>query len=76
VLYPSRFQFWRYFFAALWKFPARFRFFLSSCITAEHYYEYRRTIRRELESRMLEGALLEKKLEREKEDLLRINAVP
>jgi radical SAM superfamily enzyme YgiQ (UPF0313 family) len=55
VLYPSRFKFWKYMFAALWKFPARFRHFLASCITAEHYYEYRRTIQKELENRLLQS---------------------
>jgi hypothetical protein len=31
---------------AIMKFPKRFRHFLASCITAEHYFEYRRTIRK------------------------------
>jgi len=48
VLYPSRFTFWRFFWKALVKFPRRFRFFLSACIVAEHYYEYCHTIKTEL----------------------------
>lgn len=53
ILYPSRFKFWKYLFSALWNFPSRFRFFIGTCVTAEHYYEYRRTIRKELETRLL-----------------------
>jgi radical SAM superfamily enzyme YgiQ (UPF0313 family) len=48
VLYPSRFFFWKCFFKALVKIPGRFRYFISACIVAEHYYEYRQTIEDEL----------------------------
>jgi radical SAM superfamily enzyme YgiQ (UPF0313 family) len=48
VLQSSRFTFWKFFWKALTKFPQRFRFFLSACIVAEHYYEYCHTIRAEL----------------------------
>ncbi len=46
ILYPSRWKFWKYLLLAIMKFPKRFRHFLASCITAEHYFEYRRTIRK------------------------------
>ncbi len=52
VLYRSRWKFWKYFFSALFRFPKRFKYFLSSCVTAEHYYEYRRTIKTVLDAQM------------------------
>lgn len=52
LLYPSRVTFWKYFWKALFKFPDRFRFFLAACVVAEHYYEYRHTIRAELETQI------------------------
>jgi radical SAM superfamily enzyme YgiQ (UPF0313 family) len=52
ILYRSRWTFWKYFLGALRKFPKRFKYFLSSCITAEHYYEYRRTIKAQLEAQL------------------------
>jgi radical SAM superfamily enzyme YgiQ (UPF0313 family) len=52
VLYPSRFTFWKYFIRGLTKFPLRFRYFLSACVVAEHYYEFRHTIKEELEAQM------------------------
>lgn len=55
VLYPSRLTFWKFFFRGLLRFPKRFRYFLSACIVAEHYYEYRQTIRDELESQLAES---------------------
>jgi radical SAM superfamily enzyme YgiQ (UPF0313 family) len=55
VLYPSRFKFWKYLLAAFWKFPARIHHYFASCIVAEHYYEYRRTIQKELENRLLQS---------------------
>ena len=51
VLYPSRLTFWKSFLRGLLRFPQRFRYFLSACVVAEHYYEYRQTIENELEAR-------------------------
>jgi radical SAM superfamily enzyme YgiQ (UPF0313 family) len=59
VLYPSRFTFWKYFWKALIKFPRRFRLFLSACIVAEHYYEYRETIQAELAAQVADIPLSE-----------------
>ncbi|MFH0823503.1 MAG: B12-binding domain-containing radical SAM protein [Pseudomonadota bacterium] len=52
VLYPSRLTFWKCFFKGLLRFPERFRYFLSACVVAEHYYDYRRTIEVELETQL------------------------
>ncbi len=52
ALYPSRATFWKYFLKALVRFPERFRYFLSACVVAEHYYEYRLTIENKLETQM------------------------
>jgi radical SAM superfamily enzyme YgiQ (UPF0313 family) len=59
VLYPSRFTFWKFFWKALFKFPRRFRFFLSAFIVAEHYYEYCHTIRAQLEAQVADIPLSE-----------------
>lgn len=52
VLDPSRFTFWKFFFKALVRFRGRFRYFISACVVAEHYYEYRGTIQNELETQL------------------------
>ena len=52
LVYPSRWQFWKYFVAASLKFPLQLRRYFSSLVVAEHYYEYRNTIRVFLEDKM------------------------
>jgi radical SAM superfamily enzyme YgiQ (UPF0313 family) len=52
VVHPSRFKFWKYLFLTLFKRPDRFRQFMSACVVAEHYYEYRGTIRELLEEQL------------------------
>jgi len=52
VLYPSRWKFWRLFIKALYHFPRRFPQYLSSCVMAEHYYEYRETIKAKLGAKL------------------------
>jgi radical SAM superfamily enzyme YgiQ (UPF0313 family) len=52
VVYPSRWQFWKHLLAAVFTFPSQLRRYFSSLVVAEHYYEYRHTIRAFLEERM------------------------
>ncbi|MDQ1238986.1 MAG: hypothetical protein QG577_1171 [Thermodesulfobacteriota bacterium] len=52
LLYPSRNTFWKYFFKALWNFPARFDRYITACVEAEHYFDFRETIYREIQSQM------------------------
>jgi radical SAM superfamily enzyme YgiQ (UPF0313 family) len=51
-LYASRRQFWRYLFTVLRKFPARLPDFIMLLIKGEHYFDFRRTIVRELRRQM------------------------
>jgi radical SAM superfamily enzyme YgiQ (UPF0313 family) len=51
-LYPSRRVFWKYFFKALAKFPQRIPQYVSSCIMAEHYFEFRETIKTKLQGKL------------------------
>jgi radical SAM superfamily enzyme YgiQ (UPF0313 family) len=53
LLYPSRIFFWKYFFKALWNFPDRFDRYITACVEAEHYFDFRETIYREIQSQML-----------------------
>ncbi|MBI5572279.1 MAG: B12-binding domain-containing radical SAM protein [Desulfomonile tiedjei] len=53
VLDSSRWTFWKYLYRAWRTFPDRLPNFVASCITAEHYYRYRHTIRKEIESQLL-----------------------
>lgn len=55
VVYPSRWQFWKYLVAAVFRFPSQLRRYFSSLVVAEHYYEYRHTIRAFHEERMKSG---------------------
>jgi radical SAM superfamily enzyme YgiQ (UPF0313 family) len=48
VRYPSRREFWALLLAALVRFPSRFHHFLASCVTAEHYFDYRAVIKTQL----------------------------
>ncbi len=52
VLYKSRWKFWKYFFSSLVRFPDRSRQYLASCVTGEHYFEFRHTVKRELEAEL------------------------
>jgi len=52
LLYPSRNTFWKYFFKALWNFPDRFDRYITACVEAEHYFDFRQTIYREIEFQM------------------------
>lgn len=52
LLYPSRNVFWKYFFKALWNFPSRFDRYITACVEAEHYFDFRQTIYREIEFQM------------------------
>ncbi|HEY3382691.1 MAG TPA: B12-binding domain-containing radical SAM protein [Vicinamibacterales bacterium] len=47
VLSPCRWTFLKMFVKAVVTFPGRLPYYLTSCVTAEHYFEYRRTIRRQ-----------------------------
>lgn len=51
-LYSSRWQFWKQFFQALVHFPRRFPHYISLCVMAEHYYEFRDTIERKLRAKL------------------------
>jgi len=47
--YPSRWKFWKYFFAAMFTFPKnRFEQFVSACVMGEHYFEFRETVKEKL----------------------------
>jgi radical SAM superfamily enzyme YgiQ (UPF0313 family) len=48
VLDSSRWTFWKYLYKAWRAYPDRFTNFLASCITAEHYYQFRHTIKEKL----------------------------
>jgi hypothetical protein len=52
LLYPSRWKFWKLFFKALMRFPKRFPYFVTSCIMAEHYYEFREIIKTKLRAKL------------------------
>jgi radical SAM superfamily enzyme YgiQ (UPF0313 family) len=52
LLYPSRNTFWHYFFKALWNFPDRFDRYIQALVEAEHYFEFTKTISREIKLRM------------------------
>jgi len=45
ILYPSRWKFWKFLFKALFNFPKRIHYYVSACIMAEHYFQYRETIK-------------------------------
>lgn len=45
VVYSSRWKFWKFLAAAVLKFPSRLPHFFASLVTAEHYFEYRQTIK-------------------------------
>jgi hypothetical protein len=49
-LYSCRWKFWKYFFAAMFKFQRRrFELFIATCVMGEHYFEFRKTIREQLQ---------------------------
>ena len=52
VLYPSRLKFWKYLILGLVKFPKRIQHYFTGCIMAEHYFDYRRTIRKEIQAQL------------------------
>ncbi len=54
VRYSGRLNFWKKFLSIVFKYPDRFRQFISACIVAEHYYEYRNTIKDLLEAQLKE----------------------
>jgi radical SAM superfamily enzyme YgiQ (UPF0313 family) len=56
IIAPSRFTFWKYLTKMLLHHPDKTRRFVSALVVAEHYYEYRRTIKTELESQLMEVA--------------------
>jgi radical SAM superfamily enzyme YgiQ (UPF0313 family) len=45
IIYPSRRKFWKYLFRTLTEFPWYLNRFLTYCVIAEHYFEYRQTIK-------------------------------
>jgi len=45
IIYPSRRKFWKYLFRALTEFPWYLNYYFSYCVMAEHYFEYRQTIK-------------------------------
>jgi radical SAM superfamily enzyme YgiQ (UPF0313 family) len=51
-LYSSRWTFWKLFFKALVHFPKRFPHYISLCVMAEHYYEFRDTIETKLRAKL------------------------
>lgn len=50
ILSPCRWTFFTLFVKALVMFPRRLPEYLTACVLAEHYFEYRRTIRRRMNS--------------------------
>ena len=54
-LYSSRWKFWKLFFKALVKFPKRLPHYISMCVLAEHYYEFREVIRNKLQAKLSMG---------------------
>jgi len=52
LLYPSRWKFWKLFFKALMRFPQRLPYYITSCIMAEHYYEFREIIKTKLRAKL------------------------
>lgn len=51
-LYSSRWTFWKLFFQALAHFPKRFPDYISLCVMAEHYFEFRDTIENKLRAKL------------------------
>jgi hypothetical protein len=54
VLYSSRWSFWKDLLFLLVKAPARARTFITACILGEHLFEFRDTVKSELESQLRE----------------------
>jgi Domain of unknown function (DUF4070) len=52
VIYPSRWTFWKSLIGGMIKFPKRMRHFFAYCVTLEHYYAYRRTIKDQLTTKL------------------------
>ena len=48
ILSPCRWTFFRLFVKAIMTFPGRLPDYLAACVVAEHYFEYRRTIRQQM----------------------------
>lgn len=55
LLSSSRWKFWKLFFKALIKFPRRFPNYISLCVMAEHYYEFRDIIKSKLRAKLLQN---------------------
>jgi radical SAM superfamily enzyme YgiQ (UPF0313 family) len=53
IIAPSRKYFWKYLIAGMVKFPAQLNRYFSSFVVAEHYYEYRHTIKALHEGRLI-----------------------
>jgi len=52
IIYSSRRKFWKYLFRGLREFPWYLNRYLSYCVMAEHYFEYRQTIKSALTIQM------------------------
>jgi hypothetical protein len=52
IIYSSRRKFWKYLFRALTEFPWYLNRYLTYCLMAEHYFEYRQTIKSALTIQM------------------------
>lgn len=50
-LYSTRWKFWKLLFKALIHFPRRVHYYISSCVMAEHYFQYRETIKTALQNK-------------------------
>jgi len=59
----TRFQFWRQFFTILWHNPNVFVPYLSNCAAIEHFIEYRKIVRDEIEAQAAEFLAAEANLQ-------------
>ncbi|MFC1835122.1 B12-binding domain-containing radical SAM protein [Thermodesulfobacteriota bacterium] len=48
LMYPSRWKWWKALFKVLRRSPNTFPHFMASCVTAEHYFQFRQTIKKQL----------------------------
>lgn len=51
VIHPSRWLFWKLLLTALIRFPGRIHHFFAYCVLAEHYSQYRATIRKHFQGK-------------------------
>lgn len=56
-VYSAKWRFWRLFLSAMFKFPSRMDLFLTYCVMGEHFYEYRKDIKAQIQPQLALGDL-------------------